>query len=167
MIGKCRPESGDGNRWRLAVVALLLLVVSPAQASLFAGETLDAVANGVAWVAIIVGPIVAIVIFWLVHILPEKIAEKRRHPQTQAIQTLCLLSLFFGGLLWPIAWLWAYSKPVLYKLAYGTDVVESHHGETSEAPAATASTETALGEIDQLKAQLAALEARLGPEARS
>ena len=34
---------------------------------------------------------------------------------------LCLLSLFFGGLLWPIAWLWAYSKPVLYKMAYGTD----------------------------------------------
>jgi hypothetical protein len=34
---------------------------------------------------------------------------------------LCLLSLVFGGLLWPAAWLWAYSKPVLYKLAYGKD----------------------------------------------
>jgi hypothetical protein len=28
----------------------------------------------------------------------------------------------FGGLLWPLAWLWAYSKPVMYKMAYGTDV---------------------------------------------
>ena len=29
------------------------------------------------------------------------------------------------------SWLWAYSKPVLHKLAYGTDVDESlgHHGE--------------------------------------
>ena len=34
---------------------------------------------------------------------------------------MCLLSLVFGGLLWPIAWLWAYTKPVGYKLAYGTD----------------------------------------------
>jgi hypothetical protein len=28
--------------------------------------------------------------------------------------------------LWPLAWLWAYSKPVMYKMAYGTDRVE--HG---------------------------------------
>ena len=27
----------------------------------------------------------------------------------------------FGGLLWPIAWLWAYTKPVAYKGAYGTE----------------------------------------------
>ena len=60
----------------------------------------------------------------MVHILPEKIAEKKKHPQTDAIKTLCLLSLFFGGMLWPLAWLWAYSKPVMYKLAYGTDKVE-------------------------------------------
>ena len=57
----------------------------------------------------------------MVHVLPEKIAHKRHHPQLEAIKTLCLLSLVFGGLLWPIAWLWAYTKPVGYKLAYGTD----------------------------------------------
>ena len=62
-----------------------------------------------------------IALFWLVHILPEQIAHKRNHPQFEAIRTLCLLSLVFGGLLWPIAWLWAYSKPVLHKMAYGTD----------------------------------------------
>ena len=74
---------------------------------------------------LVIAPVVAITVFWLVHILPEKIAEKRHHPQAQAIQTLCLLSLFFGGLLWPLAWLWAYSKPVLYKMAYGTDKVDA------------------------------------------
>ncbi len=51
-------------------------------------------------------------------------------------------------------------------MAYGTDVVESHHGETSEAPAATASPEAAREEIEELRSQLASLEARLGQEAR-
>jgi hypothetical protein len=137
-----------------------------ASASMFKGETLDAVANGISWVVLILVPVVVLVVFWLVHILPEKIAEKRKHPQAKAIQVLCLLSLVFGGMLWPLAWLWAYSKPVLYKMAYGTDVVESHHGDASEAPAATASPEAAREEIKELRTQLASLEARLGPEAR-
>ena len=114
-----------------------LLLSSSARASLFQGDALDAVADVVAWVALVVGPIVVIVVFWLVHILPEKIAEKRRHPQAKAIQTLCLLSLFFGGLLWPIAWLWAYTKPVLHRMAYGTDVDEheDHTARAVETPA--------------------------------
>jgi len=41
---------------------------------------------------------------------------------------LCLLSLVFGGMLWPLAWLWAYTKPVIHKLAYGTDKDESDSG---------------------------------------
>jgi CBS domain containing-hemolysin-like protein len=115
--------------------AAALLSSAPAHASIFKGDQLDAVADIVAWVALIVGPLVAIVVFWLVHILPEKIAEKRKHPQAKAIQTLCLLSLFFGGLLWPIAWLWAYTKPVLHKMAYGTDVhdEEEHEAATADA----------------------------------
>ena len=78
----------------------------------------------IALFVIFVVPVVLIVLFWLVHILPEKIAHKRHHPQFEAIRTLCLLSLVFGGLLWPIAWIWAYSKPVMHKMAYGTD---KHH----------------------------------------
>lgn len=90
---------------------------------------LDKVANVISWVALVAAPAIGIALFWMVHILPEKIAEKRKHPQAKAIQTLCLLSLAFGGLLWPLAWLWAYSKPVLYRLAYGTDVdEEAGHG---------------------------------------
>ena len=101
-----------------------LLAAQSAQAAIFKGDALDQVAEVISWVALIVGPMVVIVVFWLMHILPEKIAEKRKHPQAKAIQTLCLLSLFFGGMLWPLAWLWAYSKPVLHKLAYGTDEAE-------------------------------------------
>ncbi|MBI3804222.1 MAG: DUF3302 domain-containing protein [Nitrospirae bacterium] len=84
----------------------------------------DTLADILTWVVLIVAPIVAIAVFLMVHILPEKFAEKRRHPQLAAIKTLCILSLFFGGLLWPLAWLWAATKPVMYKRAYGTDVAE-------------------------------------------
>ena len=92
-----------------------------ARASFLPPEMVDSAATYLAWFIIFVMPIAAIVLFWLVHILPEKVAEKRHHPQKDAINTLCLLSLFFGGLLWPLAWLWAYSRPVAYRLAYGTD----------------------------------------------
>jgi CBS domain containing-hemolysin-like protein len=143
-----------------------MLAPAAARASMFQGETLDAVANGIAWVVLIVVPIVVLVVFWLVHILPEKIAEKRKHPQAKAIQVLCLLSLVFGGMLWPLAWLWAYSKPVLYKMAYGTDVADEHHGGTPAEPATGAAPDAARREIEQLRAQLAALESRIGKEAR-
>jgi hypothetical protein len=107
----------------------LLGIASGAQASLFTGETLDAVADGVAWAVLALVPIIGITVFWLVHVLPEKIAHRRHHPQADAIHTLCLLSLAFGGLLWPIAWLWAYTKPVAYKMAYGTEKHDSYFDE--------------------------------------
>jgi CBS domain containing-hemolysin-like protein len=132
---------------------------------MFAGETLDKVSNILAWIVLIIVPIVAIVVFWLVHILPEKIAEQKRHPQAKAIQVLCLLSLFFGGMLWPLAWLWAYSKPVIYKLAYGTDVADEPHGEAGEATAAGVR-DSADDEIATLRARLATLEAQASQEAR-
>ncbi|HVJ74604.1 MAG TPA: DUF3302 domain-containing protein [Casimicrobiaceae bacterium] len=88
---------------------------------------MDKAAMYVAWFVIVVVPIGGIVLFWLVHVLPEKIAHKRHHPQRDAIHTLCLLSLAFGGLLWPIAWLWAYTKPAGYRLAYGTEKHEDYY----------------------------------------
>lgn len=119
----------------VASLALFWLLATPGQAhaSFLHGETLDSLANVISWVALIIAPIIGIAIFWLVHILPEKIAEKKKHPQAGAIQCLCLLSLVFGGLLWPIAWLWAYTKPVLYRAAYGTDQVEHGHDESEAA----------------------------------
>ena len=115
------------HRASRTVVAGLVAVVwslawpSTASASLLSPEAEDAVANFLAVFVLFVVPVVLIVLFWMVHVLPEKIAHKRHHPQFEAIRTLCLLSLAFGGLLWPLAWLWAYTKPVGYKMAYGTD----------------------------------------------
>lgn len=117
MTSPCRAFRLPG----LAAAVLATAAPGTARASLLSGEALDTAANVIAWIALIVVPIVLIGLFWIVHILPEKIAHQRRHPQLAAIKTLCLLSLFFGGLLWPLAWLWAYTKPVLHKLAYGTD----------------------------------------------
>ena len=103
---------------------------------MFHGETLDSIANAISWVVLVLVPLVAITVFWLLHIMPEKIAHKKHHPQTKAIQCLCLLSLVFGGILWPLAWIWAYTKPVLHKMAYGTDVDVSHapDGHAADSP---------------------------------
>jgi CBS domain containing-hemolysin-like protein len=111
-----------------AAAALLMLTVAlPAQASGHGGAMADTIANAMSWFVICVIPIAALAAFWMVHVMPEKIAHKNHHPQTKAIQVLCLLSLVFGGLLWPLAWLWAYTKPVSYRAAYGTDKHEDYH----------------------------------------
>lgn len=106
---------------RLAGALLLALAAPSARASFLSGEALDTMADVLAIVVLILVPVLVIVLFWIVHVLPEKIAHKRHHPQTEAITTLCLLSLVFGGLLWPLAWIWAYTKPIGYRIAYGTD----------------------------------------------
>ena len=117
---------------RLAGALCLSAAAAPASASFLSGEALDTAATAIAWFVICVVPIVVIVLFWLVHVLPEKIAEKRHHPQKDAIHTLCLLSLAFGGLLWPIAWLWAYTKPVAYRMAYGTERHDDYYLDMGE-----------------------------------
>ena len=121
-------------KWVAApALAVAVLVLPPtARASFLPPEMMDTAAMGLAWFILVVVPIGAIVLFWLVHVLPEKIAHKRHHPQRDAIHTLCLLSLAFGGLLWPIAWLWAYTKPVAYRVAYGTEKHDDYYHELGE-----------------------------------
>ena len=116
----------------IAFVALLTALSSTAQASFLHGDALDSAANGLALFILFAVPIGGIWLFWLIHVLPEKVAEKRHHPQKEAIKTLCLLSLLFGGMLWPFAWLWAYTKPVTYKLAYGTEKHPDYYLEAVE-----------------------------------
>jgi hypothetical protein len=102
-------------------------------------------------------PVLVVVLFWLVHVLPEKIAEKRHHPQKEGITTLCLLSLVFGGMLWPIAWIWAYTRPVAYKAAYGTDKHEDYfHEMAGKIRAGKALRE----ELGHLRGELEAMAAR-------
>jgi len=142
---------------RLSLFALLAFAAEAAHASFLSGDALDAVADFMAIVVLIVVPIVVIVVFWLVHVLPERFAEKRHHPQTEAITTLCLLSLVFGGLLWPIAWLWAFTRPVAYRIAYGTDKHEDWHETMGERARAG---ELLQEELDHLRTELDAMAAK-------
>ncbi len=148
------------NLLRATVAAGLCLRAGSAHAVFLSGEALDKAADIVALVVLIVVPIILIGLFWYVHILPEKIAEQRHHPQKDAIKTICLLSLFFGGMLWPIAWVMAYSKPVLYKLAYGKDKHEDYYRELAAEDAEDAA--LLRDDLARLRGELDVLAAR-GP----
>jgi hypothetical protein len=163
----CRPQvhpasrrsMRPGHNPRRAGAAALAALAIPlsAHASFLPPELMDKAAMYLAWFVIIAVPIGGIVLFWLVHILPEKIAHKRHHPQRDAIQMLCLLSLVFGGLLWPIAWLWAYTKPAGYRLAYGTEKHDDYYREMAEKAHAG---ELAQHELDHLREELDAIHAK-------
>ncbi len=140
-----------------ALAAAAALVPVAAHASFLSGDALDAMANVIAWIVLIFVPVGGIVLFWIVHVMPEKIAEKSHHPQQQAIKTLCLLSLVFGGLLWPIAWLWAYTRPVAYRMAYGTDKHEEYYEKMAERARRG---ELDAGEIAHLKSEIDYIESR-------
>lgn len=71
------------------------------------GTLEDTIADTASWLIMLILPFAGIFLFWKVHIYPEKVAEKKNHPQLNAIKSMCLLSLVFGGLLWPVALIWA------------------------------------------------------------
>ena len=131
-MARVRQHTRAVTRLALVIVAILSMP-GTAHASFLSPELEDKLATFLAIFILFIVPIVLIVLFWMVHVLPEKIAHKRHHPQFEAIRTLCLLSLVFGGLLWPLAWIWAYTKPVVHKLAYGTD--KASHEEDAEGDA--------------------------------
>ena len=139
------------------LAAAALAFPPAARASFLPPEMMDTAAMYLAWFVICFVPIGAIVLFWMVHVLPEKIAHKRHHPQRDAIHVLCLLSLAFGGLLWPIAWLWAYVKPVTYQLAYGT---EKHDDYFHEMGAKAKAGELLQHELADLREELDAMNAK-------
>lgn len=132
-----------------------------AMSVLYSGQALansaleDKIADVVVWVVVIMVPIVGVTVFWILHIWPEKVAEKKHHPQTAAIQALCLLSLVFGGLLWPLAMLWAYMKPMEFRLARDED--DPHPGDRLRRLPARADE----AEVSSLRTHVAALQARL------
>ncbi len=148
------------RRARLAGLAVLAAALpAVARASFLPPELMDTAAMVLAWVVIVVAPVIAIGLFLVVHVLPEKIAEKNHHPQQNAIKTLCFLSLVFGGMLWPFAWLWAFTRPIGYRAVYGTEKHEHYFIEMGEK---AASGELSQAELDHLRDELAAMAAR-GP----
>jgi Protein of unknown function (DUF3302) len=114
----------------------------------------DKIADVVVWVVVVIVPIIGITAFWILHVWPERIAEKRDHPQKEAIQTLCLLSLVFGGLLWPLAMLWAFLRtPRIIVTRIGPEA-EPLDENAENTPAETS-------ELASLRVQLAIMQQRL------
>ena len=64
-----------------------------------------------ALVILILGLTLVFYAFIYIHDLPYKIAEKRHHPQAEAIHVACWLSLFTLHALWPFVYIWACMHP--------------------------------------------------------
>ncbi len=67
--------------------------------------------NVLTWVVLIaLTAIVGIVVVTL-GTLPAKVARQRGHPQVDAINVMSWIGVIKMGLLWPIALVWAYTRP--------------------------------------------------------
>jgi hypothetical protein len=62
---------------------------------------------------IVLAVLLAVVIFIFMKLgeLPGKIASNRNHPQAEAITICGWLGVLTLGLLWPVAIIWAYTRP--------------------------------------------------------
>lgn len=56
--------------------------------------------------------LLTVVGIWLfLSMMPGKIAKKRQHPQAEAINVCGWLGGLTLGILWPVAFVWAFAKP--------------------------------------------------------
>jgi hypothetical protein len=69
---------------------------------------LDAFAFVVFAVLVLVGVIVLVSLGKL----PGQLAQNWNHPQASAINALSWIGIATGGILWPIAFVWAFIKPL-------------------------------------------------------
>ena len=100
-----------------------MLLPSPASASFLSPEMEDVVADWLTVFVLILVPVVGISLFWMVHILPEQIAPQAAPSATPRPSARCACCRSSSAdCSWPIAWIWAYTKPVMHQMAQcGTD----------------------------------------------
>ena len=55
--------------------------------------------------------IVAVAAWVILGMLPGRIARQRNHPQAEAINVCCWWGVLTMGLLLPLAYIWAYTRP--------------------------------------------------------
>ncbi|HEX5272259.1 MAG TPA: DUF3302 domain-containing protein [Gemmataceae bacterium] len=66
----------------------------------------------IAFVVFAVTPVAVVVIVVTLGSLPGQIAHKRGHPQAAAITVAGWLGLVTGGIVWPLALIWAFLRPI-------------------------------------------------------
>nr|WP_249168116.1 DUF3302 domain-containing protein [Bradyrhizobium elkanii] len=76
---------------------------------------MDAFAFVVFAVLIFIGVIIVVT----VGKLPGQLAHKWNHPQADAINAMSWIGIATGGLLWPVAFIWAFTRPFGAKSAKG------------------------------------------------
>ena len=70
--------------------------------------------------------LLAAVAIWVVlAMLPGRIARSRNHPQADAINVGGWLGALFGGVLWPVFLVWAYSTPIRVSSEEGSPEIEA------------------------------------------
>ncbi len=69
--------------------------------------------------------------------LPGKIAEARQHPQADAIKVCGWIGILTLGLAWPIAFIWAYTRPIAVSetTAADRDALRKENAEVKQAMA--------------------------------
>jgi Kef-type K+ transport system membrane component KefB len=65
-----------------------------------------------AFIVLIILIAVVIAAWIMLAMMPGQIAKKRGHPQAEAINVMGWWGALTMGVLAPIAWVWAYTKPV-------------------------------------------------------
>ncbi len=111
-----------------------------------------------AWVVTVVVPIFFLILIWKLHEIPEKLAENRHHTNVEAVKFLSWVGLFTGGLLFPLAFVYAVMKPVSIQV---TSIDEDKR--TSQLNP-TSLISDLLKEIQKLNTRIAQLEHKPAPE---
>jgi hypothetical protein len=97
-------QRGGFSKLCYLIEVILIIALSHRGGLTMEHTPLDWVALGV----VIFGTIAAITVFLVVHEIPYKVAKKRAHPHCDAIHAACWISVFTGGLIWPLTLIWAY-----------------------------------------------------------
>jgi hypothetical protein len=68
--------------------------------------------------------------------------------------------LVFGGVLWPLAWLWAFTKPVMHQMAYGRDKHDDYYDKHGVPPPAGDEAQALRTELARVRQEIVELEKR-------
>jgi len=61
-----------------------------------------------AWIVLVVLVVSTVAVLCIMGWLPGHIARSRNHPYAQAVGVAGWITLLFGFVLWPVAFIWAY-----------------------------------------------------------